>query len=489
MINIITNNPFRVLGVFSNAKQTDIVRNVGKMKAYLNVGKGVSFTTDVDFLLGSIGRTMESVQKAQSDINLPKDKIRYALFWFCNGNSLDEVALNHLANQDIGKAIEILGKKTSYSSLVNMAVIATIQGRYNDAVSFYSQLVHNLANRNQFVTDVCGDTFQIYEDELMHIIIDELLTVAKPISLRNALTVSADISYISEKALSEPLSKINSEIAKAKSVSGTDAYASLRAGRELIRNTKSALANVKSLAGISSIQYQSTADSLAKQILQCGINYFNNTNDENNVETALEIQQYALSIAVGKLVKDRCKQNVDILLERNKQAAYEKDILYVAAELKSFQAVSPSMQRAEALVRNCKPHLDVIKSNLGSYDDSYLKISSAVANNALGMLIAIVNQAQNVYNISSGTLSNTIDSALKAMVLIGSLDMTTQTRSRYNQNHTTLENLQSQLAAAERLANTPPYGPPSPGSDDTNWGCIIPIIIAVIFIIGVLING
>ncbi len=489
MINIITNNPFRILGVFSNAKQTDIVRNVGKMKAYLNVGKDVSFTTDLDFLLGSIGRTMESVQKAQSDINLPKDKIRYALFWFCNGNSLDDVALNHLANQDIGKAIEILGKKTSYSSLVNMAVIATIQGRYNDAINFYSQLVHNLANRNQFVTYVCGDTFQIDEDELMHIVIDELLTVAQPISLRNALTVSSDISYISEKALSEPLSKINSEIAKAKSVSGTDAYASLRAGRELIRNTKPALANVKSLAGISSI-YQSTADNLAKQILQCGINYFNNTNDENNVETALEIQQYALSIAVGKLVKDRCKQNVDILLERKKQAAYEKDILYVAAELKSFQSVSPSMQSAESLVRNCKPHLDVIKSNLGAYDDSYLKISSAVANNALGMLIAIVNQAQNVYyNISSGTLSYTIDSALKAMVLIGSLDMTTQTRSRYNQNHTTLKNLQSQLTAAERLAKTPPYSPPSSGSDDTNWGCIIPIIIAVIFIIGVLING
>lgn len=489
MINIITNNPFRILGVFSNARQTDIVRNVGKMKAYLNVGKDVSFTTDVGFLLGSIGRTMESVQKAQSDINLPKDKIRYALFWFCNGNSLDEVALNHLANQDIGKAIEILGKRTAYSSLVNMAVIATIQGRYNDAVSFYSQLVHNLANRNKFVIDVCGDTFQIDEGELMHIVIDELLTVAQPISLRNALTVSSDISYISEKALSEPLSKINSEIAKAKSVSGSDAYASLRAGRELIRNTKSALANVKSLAGISSIQYQSTADNLAKQILQCGINYFNNTNDENNVETALEIQQYALSIAVGKLVKDRCKQNVDILLERKKQAAYEKDILCVAAELKSFQSVSPSMQRAESLVRNCKPHLDVIKSNLGAYDVSYLKISSAVVNNALGMLIAIVNQAQNVYNISSGTLSNTIDSALKAMMLIGSLDMTTLTRSRYNQNHTTLKNLQSQLIATERRTNTPCYSPSSSGSDDTNWGCIIPIIIAVIFIIGVLING
>ena len=37
MLEIITNNPFRILGVYSNCKQTEIFRKVGKMKSYLNV--------------------------------------------------------------------------------------------------------------------------------------------------------------------------------------------------------------------------------------------------------------------------------------------------------------------------------------------------------------------------------------------------------------------------------------------------------------------
>lgn len=492
MIDIIAKNPFRLLGVYSNAKQTDIVRNFSKMKAYLTVGKDVKFPTDLDFLLGPLGRTMESAQKAQSDINLPKDKIRYALFWFCKGNPMDEVALNNLANQDVSKAVDILGKRATFSSLINMAVIALIQGRYADAVSYYSQSVHNELNRTQFVSEVCGDTFQISEDELMHFVIDEMLKVVKPIALFSALSEQSDKSYASEMALSEPLSKINSEIAKAKSVSGTDAVASLRVGRALIRNTKSALSTIKTLAGASSIQYQSAADNLAKQILQCGINYYNNTGDDNDVETALELQQYALSIAVGKLVKDRCRQNVDILLQKKEQAAYEKDLAAIAVQLKTFQSAAPSISTVKSFVQKCKPHLEILKQNMGSTNELYLKVSSAVANNALGMLINVVNAAQSgssiTYGITSGSLTNTIDAAISAMSLIGSLDMTSQERTHFNQNNSTLRNIKTQLSSITRTISSsrPSSSTPSSSSssssssDDTNWGCIITIIIVVV---------
>ena len=493
MVNIISYNPFRILGVYSNAKQSDIVRNFSKMKAYLTVGKDMRFPVDLDFLLGPLERTMESVQKAQSDINLSKDKIRYALFWFCKGNPIDEVALNNLANQDIEKAEEILGKRTTYSSLINMAVIALVQGRYADAVNCYSQVVHKESNRTRFVTEVCGDTFQISEDELMHFVIDEMLNVVKPVTLLNALSSQSDKSYASEKALSNPLAKINSEIAKAKSVPVSDAVASLKMGRALIRNTKSSLSTIKTLAGESSIQYQSVADNLAKQILQCGINYYNNTNDDNVIETALELQQYALSIAVGKLVKDRCRQNVNILLQKKEQAAYEKDLDAIAAQLKAFQSATPSISAAVSLVQKCKPHLAILKQNLGAANELYLTVSSAVANNALGMLITVVNAAQGdpsaAYRITSGSLAKTIDDAISAMSLIGSLDMTAQERSHFSQNNSTLRDIKTKLdTVTQTISSSRPsasYTPSSSSSssDDKNWGCIIPIIIVVAIMI------
>ena len=149
------------------------------------------------------------------------------------------------------------------------------------------------------------------------------------------------------------------------------------------------------IVGTDDIQYQSVADNLAKQILQCGINYFNNSDDDNDIDNGLELQEYAL-YCCWKNSKGRCQENVDILRLKKERSAYEKDLAKIALELKSFQAATPSIARARALVNNCVPHLTVIKRNLGSQDDFYLKISSAVANNALGMLVEVVNRAQTV---------------------------------------------------------------------------------------------
>lgn len=43
MNNIICDNPYRILGVFANATQKEISASLGKMKAFLKVGKDVSF--------------------------------------------------------------------------------------------------------------------------------------------------------------------------------------------------------------------------------------------------------------------------------------------------------------------------------------------------------------------------------------------------------------------------------------------------------------
>lgn len=470
MLDIIANNPFRTLGVYSNSKQADIVRNIGKMKAYLNVGRAVEFPTDMQGLLPNLNRTTESAQASQAAINLPNDKIRYALFWFCNADPIDATGLNNLASGDSEKAKSIFERRESFSSLVNRAVLAMIQSDYSTAVSAYSSLIHDFTYRGQFSAAICGETFQISEEDLSHMLIDELLKEVKASSLLQLVSNDADKSYVREKAVEEPISLINHEIAKAKSVAATDAQGSLRAGRTLMRNTRTALASLRSIAGVGSIEYQSAADNLAKQILQCGINYFNNSDDANDIDNGLELQEYALSIAVGKMTKDRCQKNVDILREKKERSAYEKDLAAIAVELKSFQASTPSIARARTLVNNCKPHLAVIRQNLGSQDEFYLKISSAVANNALGMLIDVVNRAQNsaviAMNIANGTLATTLDSAVNAMAIIGQLDMTAQERSHFNTNNSTLSSLKSQLDSAMRQRR-------SAYSSSSSSGCYI----------------
>lgn len=499
MLDIIANNPFRTLGVYINSKQADIVRNVSRMKAYLNVGKTVDFPADMQSILPNFYRTAETVQTAQAAINLPNDKIRYALFWFCNADAVDATGLNNLASGDADKAQSIFARKKSYSSLVNRAVLASIKSDYQSAYSAYTQLVHDYTYRGQFCASVCDDTYQISEDDLAHLFLDEILKEVKAGTFLGIVTNDRDKSYVREKAVQEPLSIINREIAKAKSVPASDAPASLRAGRVLIRNTRSALSSLRSIIGVGDIQYQSAADNLAKQILQCGINYYNNSDEDNDVENGLKLQEYALSIAVGQMTKDRCQKNVDILRKKKSQAAFIKDIEAIVSELESLDNSYPSISRATNFVNSCKPHLSVIKANLGSTNDEYHKISSAVANNALGMIISVVNSEQSssrlAANISNGTFDLTIQSAILAMNIIGSLDMTSSERSRLNQNRNTLSNLKAQISSLSGYdrtsygGGTTYRGTSSTNSDDTNWGCVIAVIIFIIIIAIAAANG
>lgn len=46
-MKIINNNPYRQLGVYSTSTQKEVVANQGKMKAFLKVGRQVSFPLDL----------------------------------------------------------------------------------------------------------------------------------------------------------------------------------------------------------------------------------------------------------------------------------------------------------------------------------------------------------------------------------------------------------------------------------------------------------
>ena len=501
MLEIIANNPFRVLGVYSNSRQAEIVHNLSKIKAYLNVNKAIEYPSDLNGLLPELKRTPELIQNAQSAINLPNDKIKYALFWFCKGDSIDETGLNNLIAQDSEKAMSIFSKRNSYSSLINRAVLSMIKSDYVNAVCSYLQIIHDYTLRGQFCVDICDETFNINEDTLAGVLFDELLKEIKPVSLLQLVNNENDKAYVRQKAVQEPISIIYSAIEKAKKVKPDDAPASLRAGKALISSTKAAIANLKSIVGVGDPQYQSVVDKLANQILQCGINYYNGTDDENYIDNALFIQEYALQIAVGKITRDRCQENVKILRERKEHSAYKKDLDFIAAQLNDFRRSNPSIINALTLVVQCKPHLSVIKNNRGANDDFYLKISSAVANNALGAIIDVVNEEQkkdptkinydNPYarlsSLSSyedpimkrfrfiSSLSKTIDTAVNAMAVIGELDMTQQERDHFASNYRTLKNIQTQLKTATNnmLPTSNSTRSYSSSSSSSSGGCYI----------------
>lgn len=462
-LSLISENPFRTLGVYSNSSPAEIVANCDDMEAYLSIGQSIQFDLDLNNLLPKLNRTEQSVQQAKTQINLPKDKLKHALFWFVKDASSAH-ALNYLKKGDFENIYDVFDIEDSFASRINKAVASILQDDLGTAIANITEMIHDdddLGLRDEFVRAICGDAFSISEEELAHLYIDTLLVemdITELIELFEEYGVSAeDDEYLSDKAVEDIIRRINAEIVKAKAVEKTSSAANLRAGRTLVRNTKADLKAVADLLGDDSIKYQMTADELANTILQCGINYYNNTDDDRDeIDNAMELQKYACQIAVGKMCKDRCDRNLAILKRQKEKNATSADISIVVQAIKSFQIKSDSIDNAGAFVSECKPHLDNIKKKLGSTNDLYLKLSNTVASNALGMLITAINELQEKHSYLMVLHKSDIEVALSVMSLIEGLDMTSSMRSRFNTNNATLRNIKRALESTSQSSSS--YG-------------------------------
>ena len=54
------------------------------MKAFLKMGKPISFNLDMTALLPTVECNEETVADAQSSVEMPMDQIADSLFWFAN---------------------------------------------------------------------------------------------------------------------------------------------------------------------------------------------------------------------------------------------------------------------------------------------------------------------------------------------------------------------------------------------------------------------
>ena len=414
VLRLIAENPFRVFGVYANAKPAEIVSNCDDMEAYLSIGRSVSFDLDLNNIITKVERTEASVANARKQINLPKDKLKYAMFWFVRDSSSNHV-LNYLKNGDFDNVYDVLDIEDSFASKINKAITEMLQHNLGTAIANVSEMIHdndNIGLRNDFVKTICGDAFLITEEELSHLYIDTLLEEVDASDLFELFVENGvsedDNAYLKRKAIDEPISKINAEIAKVKAVNRDDASANLRAGETLMKNTKTDLAKVKVLLGKNDLKYQMVSDDLANTILQCGINYYNNI-DDCDIDKVIKLQKYACKIAIGKRCKDRCDKNLDILQKKKKElppaVVKEYDTAIKTCILNRIVLGGQNIDNAVAMMKECAPHIVAIKEH-PEFREYYLNISTQVVNAALSSVIE-------EYNTMSEKLSSNLGSAMR----------------------------------------------------------------------------
>lgn len=465
-MNIISNNPFRIIGVPSNASARDIAANQSRLKAYLAASKAVSFPLDCVGGQGELNRDTAIVQQAIANINLPQDKVAHALFWFIKPEDpVGSMAWEYLSKGDEDKAIEFFAKRDSFAALVNRGVLAFIAGDSITGITCMGKMIQNGTMRAEFVKAVADDTFQISEDELAELFFSKVFEEIDAFDVFQKVGDSID-SWIKDHtrkySIQKSFSFIEESIAKAKSIKGKNPDEWWRAGKVLIDETHNIRLQLFSIVGESDSSFQRLADKLALQILQCGINYYNNADEDEATEVnkAYEIQNYALSIAIGKLAVDRCKQNVDILEKKRKGLPPKEVKCYdelIKIALVDYRNQAETIANAIKLIEKCVHYLMSIKAEVGQTNEYYLQISTLVVNAALHNVIEEFNSFMNGVSNSQLTagrieeIKNVFEQAWKATLFMDILDKEVDfANGRYKQNREALEGQVKNLIDIDR---------------------------------------
>jgi hypothetical protein len=333
-MELIQNNPYRIAGILSNATERELQKQKAKIKAYSKVGKEIK--SDYDFqILENITRTVNSIDKAFSDVEQNQDKVNFSLFWFLNASPYDKTAIENLKNGNAEKAIEIWKKVTlnkevnsknfsAFSNLGTYKLLSKSKEGIKEGIEAKIKLIESEYFEN-FVRYVADETITINNEKQIEKLVEELLTQFKKQYSSNEilkLFSNCNISiqkYLSNKFTEEPIHNIESQIESSKKNRKEKKNSAYEFGLKLYKNTKDDLSLLKSLLNSNDLKYKSVADQLANEIMQCGIDYFNDSKDnessDNYIESTKKLTKIADIIAIGKLTKDRAKDSLITLEE------------------------------------------------------------------------------------------------------------------------------------------------------------------------------
>jgi tetratricopeptide (TPR) repeat protein len=344
-MNTIVNNPYRTVGLLVGATAKEQSKQISRLKKYIEAEQDPQDDYSLP-ALGNLHRTLETIEEAAAKLNLDSDKINAALFWYWNGNPItDEGAFEALKSGDIEAANKIWDKlitrtdeegkrfwkpvsEKNYSAFHNYSVLNIIRtnGNLSNAVvaGLYfleSDLV------DKFVSSVADETHKTNKKELQLLFLNQLhadIEANRESSLPKFLEILKNHEFVAKEDfmkgfVQKPIEQIEQKIEKAKNNRKTSKSNAARTGQELFNAVSNDLEKLKSIVGLNDIKYSSVADKVANEILQCSIDFFNESqesgNDSDYLETAMRLAKQAEALAVGKLTKDRVKDSLETLSE------------------------------------------------------------------------------------------------------------------------------------------------------------------------------
>ena len=466
-MDLVLNNPFRVLGLPATASTRDITKRISDLETFAELGKVKTYPLDLPSL-GALDRSLEAIKDAARKIEQAEGRLFHSFFWFRAGDSVDELALDSLAAGNVDEAVELwdkqLGKKGTkkYTWRLNRGVLRLV--RANGGMLDKDEMDEALEDLGFVIDDDLDNSIQdvlsgnesgLDRESLWRRVVDEVVGLVQSSAGtpygKNALKIVESFwsfpaearDYASSKIVNPLIEEVQEAIKVSEGLRAEEDLEELKARNQLGKVEK-IIEDLEEVLGEEDIRFQTIANAYADEVCACAVKALNNFKDP---KLAMSLIQWADSLPSFSRVKSRIGENLEIIQGWVEED--EEDELF-GELVKKLKVDVYTMTQASNMLEDMKRELAKIKAKLGSTDKRYITISSACAHRILGFLIDTVNEAQDSFSSRKNLtdLQSTIGQATGLTRKLLLLDLDGETRVRVNKNLETIEGINTSVTAA-----------------------------------------
>lgn len=494
--DIIGKNPYRILGVFSNASEREIRANKSKLDVMARVGQSPTFETDhilpcnvsdnienlrnrikccelseIDIILNIRkesqdklhdwleiektnpewnvlpNRSQENIQEAMQKMASDMERVKYALFWFCNYSTADKNAFDDLAEHNMSSFVSFINGWSEFSTPINSAVLLWVLDN-NDkwAIEEILKLIADDNKRDEFVKAVTSGRLKLSKDELFAIFLDALFDFPEAQLSLFDLTdkriksefIKAGKDYYYKKLFDAIVAPIEDLLHMAEAKDSNDWIKSKSAYENAACIANKTKIQLQYFIGEDYYRYELFCNKIALKFLEFGIHYNNdNTEDYDAPRIALKFAKIASSIAIDDALYERCRKNVKIFENNNQITQTEKACSVIDETFRGIDRNKATLLQVEEAFNIASKRLGVIESQAGKDSEIYKVESNGIVNTILNIVIDICNRNQN---------GSTARRAAKLLSDLQKMSMSPETRNRLDKNIQIItRNLQSSI--------------------------------------------
>ena len=330
--DFIQNNPYRVMGAFTNDSFDILSTNFSRMKAFAAIGKTVAFEHDMERVAGpKPDRQPEALATSMASLSSPEGRLLNGLFWFMNLTDTDAKAF-HILTQDgnLLKARKIWEEgEQNMSSLQNQLMCHLLRDSrfYAKALQLASTLYANYGS--EFIVTVSNGFEVVMPEELMYVLLTAIVNISNGacVGWNQAVMRMKDKDVAQQWAEAKAtwhITKLQDalNVAKATEIHSPkdnhdiaitlmeQAEPHLKALKELWQSHPTLLS-----------RYTTIADAVCEVILEHEIEHSNHSKwFPTKTDQKLKLYRFCYCNAATVRLKNRCQLNINIVLNRKDSA-------------------------------------------------------------------------------------------------------------------------------------------------------------------------